>query len=299
MGTMAYRGVAAIAAAVFFWSWLGVIGKSLYRMGALPTEVIAFRALVAWGSLFLALLFTRGIKFPSIRLLPAAISFGIFGVVLNYLGFYLSLRELPVAAAIVIVYSHPVLVVILARIFLREPIGGSEILGLAAALLGVFLVSGGYKLDWTSFPWRGVALALLTSVSLAVYSVLGKKLVVRVSPWELLFWALCVGTPVLHGVNLAAGGGIPAIPPLGWALILCLGLFPTLASYGLFLVALRYMRAGHASLAAVAEPVLAAVWAALFLGEGLESPQIIGAVLVLGASVMVLLRRLRHSIQGC
>lgn len=52
-------------------------------------------------------------------------------------------------------------------------------------------------------------------------------------------------------------------------------------------------------MAAVAEPVLAAVWAAVFLGEGLEFPQVIGAALSLGASIAVLLRRLRHASQGC
>jgi drug/metabolite transporter (DMT)-like permease len=53
---------------------------------------------------------------------------------------------------------------------------------------------------------------------------------------------------------------------------------------------LRYLEATVATILATIEPVMATLWAALFLGESLTWPQIIGGGLVI-AGVVALQRR--------
>ncbi len=227
--------------------------------------------------------------------LPKFLFYSVFSVVLNYLGFYLALRWIPVTVAIVVVYTYPALVLILSRLFLSEPFGAVEGGALALTSVGVFLIAGGYRLDRLAVNAPGVGLAFLTALSIAVYNVAGKRLAREFDPWALLFWGFTLGAAILWGTHLGTGGGLPGLPPAGWGLLLCLALFPTLGSYGLYLVALGHMRAGHAALLSTLEPPLAAVWAAIVLGERLEPLQALGGAMVLGAAGLIFGVRLRSA----
>lgn len=286
-----------VFAAVLLWSWLGPLGKAIYALGATPYQLVAFRVLFAW-----ALLLPWAIRGRWWRIgagyAPALFLYGLFSVVFNYLGFYLALRHITVTAAVVIVYAYPALVLLLSRAFLKEPLGAREAIALGLTLAGIFLIAQGYRPERFAVNGPGVGLALLTAFSVAIYNVGGKRLVRDIAPWPLLFWGFAVGTAVLWAAYPGAGRGLPALPPAGWGLILALALFPTLGSYGLYLMALRHMGAGHASLMAALEPVLAALWAALVLGERLEALQAVGGASVLGAASLILWGQLRAQARG-
>ncbi len=95
------------------------------------------------------------------------------------------------------------------------------------------------------------------------------------------------------GVN-ALGGQAPLANFLwlgdsymGWAILLLLGVGPTIGGYGLYLVSLGYLPATVASLIGALEPVFTAIWAYLLFHEGLTGIQLAGSLMVL-ASVVVL-----------
>ncbi len=161
---------------------------------------------------------------------------------------------------------------------------------MALTTAGLFLVAGGYRLHWLAVNGPGVGFALLTAFSIAVYNVVGKRLVREIDPWALLFWGFTFGAAILWG---ARSTGAHALPPVGWGLLICLALFPTLGSYGLYLVALKRMRAGHAALLSTLEPLLAAVWAAVVLGERPGPLQALGGVMVIGAAALIFRAQLR------
>ncbi len=289
------RAAVLVLSAVFMWSWLGILGKVLYGLGATPFQVVAFRVLFAWGAL-LPWALRRGWWAVEMGALPKLFLYSVFSVAFNYLGFYLALQYISVTAAIVVLYAYPAMVLVLSRIFLREPLGKREVAALVATLAGIFLIAQGYRLEKFAVNGPGVGFALLAAFSVAVYNVGGKRLVRDRDPWALLFWGFTLGGLVIWSAHLAGGEVVPSLPPAGWALILCIALFPTLGSYGIYLVALRRMRAGHASLISTLEPLLAALWAALILGERLEPLQALGGIFVLGAAALILWPRLQSQI---
>lgn len=286
-----HRAPVLVLLAVFMWSWLGPMGKMVYALGATAYQLVAFRVLFAWAAL-LPWAIRGGWWKIRPRSIPILFLYSLFSVVFNYLGFYLALQYISVAAAIVILYAYPALVLLLSRIFLKEPLGRREILALVFTLVGIFLIAQGYRLEQFALNAPGVGLALLAAFSVAIYNVGGKRLVRDFDPWALLFWGFTLGAAMLWAAYPWVGRGFPALPLAGWSLILCIALFPTLGSYGLYLVALKRMRAGHASLISTLEPLLAALWAALVLGEHLEALQAVGGALVLGAASLILWRRL-------
>lgn len=286
------KALGLVLLAVFLWSWLGILGKLLYGFGATAFQVVAFRVLFAWAAL-LPWAIRAGRWRIEAGSVPKLVLYSLFSVVLNYLGFYLALQYISVTATTVILYAYPAMVLLLSRVFLGEILGKREWTALVLTLAGIFLIAQGYRLERFVVNGPGVGLALLAAFSVAVYNVGGKRLVRDFDPWALLFWGFTLGGLMLWAAYPWAGHGLPFLPPAGWALILCIALFPTLGSYGIYLVALRHIRAGHASLLSTLEPLLAALWAALTLGERLEPLQALGGIFVLGAASLILWPRLR------
>ena len=64
-----------------------------------------------------------------------------------------------------------------------------------------------------------------------------------------------------------------------------------------FLGGLRRVRADHAAILTYVEPVSAVVFAALFLGESLTLPTIVGGALVVGGGVMVARMEARQGVE--
>jgi drug/metabolite transporter (DMT)-like permease len=80
-------------------------------------------------------------------------------------------------------------------------------------------------------------------------------------------WAALFAWPLL-GERINRQKGIALL----WGLasgVLCGLLVPTLAGHALFAFDLRFLEATVATISATVEPVMAMLWAALFLGESL------------------------------
>ncbi|MBC7170610.1 EamA family transporter [Candidatus Bipolaricaulota bacterium] len=277
-----------VLAAVLFWSTLGVIGKTLYGLGAEPLFVVTFRVLFALGILGagLGLVRPRLLRVPRGRL-PGLALYGVVAVGANFALFFLALQHTTVATAIVVAYSHPALVALLAWPLLGERLNLRRVLALALTAGGVFLVAGGYEPGALQANLLGLGYALGNALCLAAYNLLGKRLIVRVDPWTVMVYGFVFGGAFLAALWGARGAVIPTLPAAGWLLIVALAAFPSILAYGLYLLALRRLEASRAAIVATLEPVLAAAWAWLALGEGMLPGQLVGGALVI-AGVLVL-----------
>ena len=75
--------------------------------------------------------------------------------------------------------------------------------------------------------------------------------------------------------------------PLAVGALVTLGLVQTAASGLLFLSGLRRVRTDHAAIIMYGEPVSAVMFAALFLGEPLTWPTLLGGAMVVGGGALV------------
>ena len=78
----------------------------------------------------------------------------------------------------------------------------------------------------------------------------------------------------------------------GWAILVLLGVGPTIGGFGLYLVSLAYLPATVTNLIGTLEPAFTAMWAFLLFREQLTVIQLTGALLVIAS--VVLLRVVRH-----
>ena len=72
-----------------------------------------------------------------------------------------------------------------------------------------------------------------------------------------------------------------------WPALIGLGIVPTLVPYALYVTALRHLRASTAAMLASIEPAVAALLAALLLGERMQTLQFAGMVLVVCAAILL------------
>jgi len=215
--------------------------------------------------------------------LPAFICYGVFGTALNYLCFFYALKYTTVATTEILLYLYPVIVTVAGVFLFKEMLNSTKLTALAAALIGCFLVAGGYNRELLQLNAKGVAWGLGSGVTAAVAVLIGKWAVKRYSPWTTVLYAAGIAAVTLTG--LVRGNIFQALdyPLPAWVAIFCIAWFPTLLAYTLFIASMRYIEASRASITATLEPVVAAAFAYFILGETLEPLQLLGGAMVLGA----------------
>lgn len=218
--------------------------------------------------------------------------------------FMFTLIGTPAAVAVLLNYTAPLFVVIIARLFLKERITLAKLGSLLLSLAGLVLVTG--ILPHGETLAAGIRpLALLTGLGsgffYAVNLLLTRRLSSDYSPFTIQVWGPLCGLPVLLGIwslwpYIGAAAGQPAaravatLPPLhaasiGTCLLMSAG--PGLAGFLLVTYGLSYVQAGRASILLTVEPVVATILGYTVLGEQLDLTQLLGMGLVLAGIVTV------------
>lgn len=246
----------------------------------------AFTLLVLFA--WLALKRGRATLAPRQRLAGLALGIPFALCSFGYLG---SIQYIPVSIAVLVLYSYPVLVGLIARVVEREPLGGMRVAALVLAFLGLALALDAQA---AALPdWRGLALAALAAAAFSVMIVGGGRLM-READRAQLNLHLMMSASVVLVVALFAGGG-PSWPKTEGGWLAFAALLVTFAAAQIALIA-GLGRAGPVLTAAVMnlEPVITILLAMLLVGERMTLLQISGAAMVVLAIFLMGSRR-RHS----
>jgi drug/metabolite transporter (DMT)-like permease len=187
--------------------------------------------------------------------------FGIYNIALND-----SERRIDAATAAMLVQVGPIVVALLAALFLGERLTGWLLLGMAIAFAGVVVIGTAMQGDGGS-DIDGVLLALLAAVTYAIGVVSQKVLLRRLSGLEVVCYACWIGVVVCLPwsgdlVSLVQDGDAAT---LGW--IGYLGIFPTALAFSLWAFALRHTDAGKQAITTFLVPAITTVMAWLLLDE--------------------------------
>ncbi len=283
---------------------LGIsISGPLARLAdAEPLAIAFWRLTLACAVIGVILLATGGWReWRSLSSRDVAIAGGA-GVLLaiHFWSWIASLGMTSVAASVLLVNLHPVVVVAGSALFFGERPRGVQVVGIAVALLGAVIIAmGGTAPDAAApsgadgasiaaaagrVPLLGEALALLGAVTVGLYYLAGRSLRARLTLWPyvgIVYGACLLTITVMAGVQ---GTRLWPFAPKEWMLFAGIALGPMLIGHTGFNWALRYVPAYVVSLALLAEPVGASVLAWL-LPSIAEVPS--AAVMVGGAAVLV------------
>ena len=286
------------------WAMAAVLAKYAFERGVPPVRLAEARVAVALVALAPFLAWRRpGLLRPPPGTWPALAGFGACVAAVN-LTYYLALDHLPVGVAVSLQYTGPA-ILMAATTLLARGTGGPEgglagnqgRLAWAAAglsLAGAVLVSRALEgLGGLDLP--GLAAGLASAVLFAAY-LLSAELAGRrgAEPATTLLWGFLVAVAIWS----------LAVPWWSWPLasladpgvagaVLGVGLLGTLLPFALAVGAVRVISAATAGIAATAEPVFAAAFAWLLLGQRLNPAQLAGAGLVVTGVVLAQLAAAR------
>lgn len=283
------RGYALVAMAAGLWGTLGLFFRVLHDDYQFSGLTLAFlRAGIAAVLLIAFIVATRpDLLRISGRSLVLFIVYGLAGVAAFYFFYVQAVIQTSVTTAVVLLYTAPAFVTLMAWRIWREPMTHRKLAALGLAFIGSALVARAYDPSQLVLNLVGIGLGLGAGLTYALYTIISKYVLERHSNWTALPYALAIGALFLAPLQTRAG-----LAPLGggwvpWLLLLGLALGPTLGSLVLYNTGLQDVPASNASLVAMLEPVVASVLAFVVLGERLEIWQLIGGALVIGGAVLV------------
>lgn len=278
---------AFVLSAAVLWGLLGIFGTQAQREGVSPMEVSFWRAVIG-TLLFGAQALAMRAAFPRGRDLAVTAAFGVIGVGVFYSSYQVAVREGGASLASVLLYSAPAFVAVLGWAVLRERLGGREVLGVAASVGGIALISlgGGQGVHPTALA---LAAGVTSGFTYALYYLYGRRFYQRYHPCALFTVMMPVGalalSPFMVGLEGWSLTGVVGHTPWAWANLVGLGVACTYLAYTAHAIGLRHLPATRASVIASLEPVVAASLAAALFGERLAPLALVGAALVILAAL--------------
>lgn len=247
-------------------------------------EIVFLRSLL--GSILLILLFLlSGNRFSVSQHKGDLIFITLSGVAMavNWLFLFEAYGRIGVSLGMLINYTGPVIVMALSPLLFNERITFNKILGLAAALTGVFLISG--KASAANLDIWGFMCAVFSAFAYAfmvIFNKLSKKLKGLENATLQLFVtfltvALFIGFKQGFAMDIARGDWLP---------IMVLGFVNTGLCCYLYFSSIGHLPAQTVAVCGYLEPLSAVVLAFVFLHEVLSPLQLLGAALIIGGALL-------------
>ncbi len=280
-------GVGAASVTLVLWASAFVAIRHLGH-GVSPGALSLGRLLVAATAIG-ALLLTRERRWPPRRdwallLVCGGFWFGIYNLALND-----AERRIDAGTAAMIVQIGPLVVALLAAVFLGERLHRWLVIGMAVGFAGVLVIAQASS-GSGSGDVLGVVLAVVAALTYAVGVLAQKPLVARTPPLEITFLACVIGAVVCLPWTGDLVDVVQHRPAADLLWIVYLGVFPTAVAFTTWAYALKRTDAGKMALTTFLVPLIATAIAWVALDETPPSLAYAGGALCV---VGVLLTRVR------
>jgi drug/metabolite transporter (DMT)-like permease len=270
-----------VAAAAIIWGSNGVI------VNWVPYDASAiafFRVLFASLTLLPVVLLTRKPEtMRAARSWRVMLSLGLL-LALGWTLLFHSMKLIAIANAVLLNYTAPIFVALLAPLFLKEKLEKSTLLALAISVAGIVVISYQQNLQMSHLNLWGVILGLLAGLAYAGFVIASKRALSSFSSQVVAFYSYSVAAIFLLPFVI----GIDFSPDLAsWILLLVLGVFNTAFAVTLYLKGLGMVKAQKAVVFTYLEPASAVVFGFLFLAQQPTPLMLVGGFLILIAGYIV------------
>lgn len=275
-------GLAAVLGSTVFWSFGGVLGKAT---GASGVTLGFWRMWIASAVLSVVVVALR--RVPSRAEVRAAVPLGVlFG--LNICAFFISLRQLHVAMALVIGALTPVVALPVAVIFMKERLTTLKSVCAVTAVAGVIVsVMAAPSGDGSGNTATGYVWAVVSLFVWVAYLLASKRVRQTVDTLPLMWTLSTVGALTLTVLALVVRSDLGEMKGTAWWWVTLLALGPGIVGHGLLAWAQPRVDASVTSVLIQAEPLGASVAAWVFLGERVTFGQGAALLVVLAALVVL------------
>lgn len=281
-----------IIAAILIWSSLGI----MVRMSAVPTHVLIFYS-SSFSLIFQSLLFTSQQyrrSFPPFKKLPLIFLLSVC-LLSNIFTFLFAYSKTTIANAVLTHYIAPIIVAILAVIFLKEKINRMIVISIIIASAGLWIMLGGTTITecirrvftegfHISDDLLGITSGLTSGIAYAILIVLARVFTQRFNPYNLVF----VQNSFIVLMLLPF---IKVFPVEKLWIFAIMGLLHSTAAPFMYYRGLREVKASSTAVLGYLEPVCAIILSILFLSEWPDSKAVIGGFFIIVSGYLTIRQR--------
>jgi drug/metabolite transporter (DMT)-like permease len=288
-----HRGEFYLVMGAIFFSMNGVI-VTLVLDHMTTFRLAQVRAI---GTFFLLFLITyiqdRNSLKAERREIPTLLFYGVFGYAMVQLGYFIGIsRGVPLSLVLIIEFTAPIWIVLWIKFVRKSVVAKDMWVAIALSLLGLILVAKAWQ--GFVFDLLGTLGALGAALALAVYFLMSqsqgtKRSAQAMVVWGMgvagLFWSLVLPIwnfpTAIFTTEINMQGRFSEYSAPGWLLIAYIIVFGTLVPYLFVVGGIRRLSASTSSVIGMLEPVIAGVFAWIWLSQSWSAIQLFGGAIVL------------------
>lgn len=222
----------------------------------------------------------------------------LFGIVFNLFLFILGLSNTTPTNASIIVSMTPIFTMIMAAVFLKEPLTFKKALGVVCGLTGALILiftKQSFNIAGATSNVLGIAFCLISGVSYALYLTLFSKLIKRNHPINVMKWMFLASSIVVLPITF------PYVRSFDYSILTtrtCLELcyvvcFATFLNYIFIPMAQARLRPTTLSMYNYVQPVMTTIISIILLMDVLTVYKVIAALLIFSGVYIVTTSRSR------
>jgi drug/metabolite transporter (DMT)-like permease len=283
------KGYLMIALAGSLWGTVGLFGKIFFGYEFDPKLVVFCRLFVGFLIMFIFISFKdkKLLKFDKRGLKYTAL-IGFFSQALFNLLYFETIKRTTIATAVILLYTAPIFLIIMGRIFYKERLTPIKIAALVLCIIGSFLTVTGGSLNTLNINSIGVLTGIGAGFTYALVTIISKAIIDDYHPLTIILYSFLFGwiflVPFSHPMNLLyVKYSLPVV-----ASILGLGLIPTVLAYVFYITGLSYgVEASKAGIICSIEIVVSVIVSFLFFKEVILGVKLLGIIMALGSIFII------------
>lgn len=274
-------GLLAVVLSALGFAAMPLFARMAYADGMNVATLLFLRFTFAAG-LMMCWLRYRSVAWPPRETWPVLFGMGAIGYAGQAACYFTALQYATAGMVALLLYVYPLLVTLLAAVFLRESLTRLHFGAVALGTLGGMLTIGSSSAHAQPL---GIVLGLGAALIYAGYIIVGKRAMASAPPAS-------AGTLVMlstAGVYAIWVSQAPAWPQswLGWIAVLGIAVVSTGIAMVLFLYSMTQLGAAEVSTLSTLEPLMTIVFGVVFLHESLSGMQVVGGGVILLASLLL------------
>ena len=279
------NGALLVLASAVAFGVMPIFGKLAFEAGVGVATLLfvrfAIAAPVLWGAVALRRTFPRVER----RVLGRALALGGVGYAMQAGLYFLALQRMDASVLSLILYSYPALVTGAAILLGRESANRRRLVALVTASGGLVLVLAGAGAG--DFDLAGMALGVGAALTYTTYILVSDGVTEDLEALPLAA-LVSTGAAVSLGVVAAATRSIDlGFEPAGWLWLALAALVSTVGAVVLFFSGMSRVGPSTAAILSTVEPPVTVALVFLTFGQALGVVQLLGALAVLSAAVIV------------
>jgi drug/metabolite transporter (DMT)-like permease len=278
-----------VAAAGILWGTIGPQVKILLNYQLSVQAIVLWRMIFAVLVLFPFIFFTnrKALKVDLKGLIQISL-IGLFSQFFFNVLYFSAIQKTTVATAVTLLYTAPIFIAVMARIFYKELFTPFKTAALFLCIGGCFFAATGGSMDTLKLNLPGVLMGVGAGFTFALLTILSKAIIKKYHPLTIIAYSIGFGLlfylPFSHPLDIFQ----MKLNLNMWLLLCSMGLISTVLAYGFYITGLSFgIEASKAGIVSTLELVVSVILSYLIFKEALWGWKLVGILMVVFSVIIV------------